>query len=80
MSFARSSIQSKSVEKRSVEPTEEPSVEPTVDPADMRARTLLEMIRDEVAVLELFNSLAAPIRGQDIRTPVVLRRQNGGAA
>ena len=61
MSLARSSIQSKSarrwaVEKRSVEPTEDPSVEPMVDPAEMRARTLFEMIRDEVAVLELFNS------------------------
>ena len=69
MSFARSSIQSKfarrwAVEKRSVEPTEEPSVAPIVDPADMRARTLLEMIRDEVAILELFNSPAAPIRDE----------------
>jgi hypothetical protein len=29
-------------------------------------RTLTEMIRDEIAVLELFKSPAAPIRGPDI--------------
>jgi hypothetical protein len=46
--------------------TEEPSVKPIVDPADMRAHTLLEMTRDEVAILKLFNSPAAPIRDQAI--------------
>jgi len=32
----------------------------------MRAHTLLEMTRDEVAILKLFNSPAAPIRDQAI--------------
>jgi hypothetical protein len=59
------SIPSKSARRWAIR---EPSVEQTVGPADMR--TLPEMIRDEIAVLELFNSPAAPIRGPDnLSTP-----------
>jgi hypothetical protein len=96
MSFARSSIQSKSARRWAIE---EPIEEPTVGPAEMERlssdwlllgrelvaglpspkgwdcvmhnRTLPQIIRDEVAILELFNSLAAPIR--DMRTPPVPR-------
>jgi hypothetical protein len=67
MSFERNSILSKSARRwtigePSVEPIEETSVGQTVGPADMR--TLPEMIRDEIAILKLFNS--PPIRGRDI--------------